>query len=243
LRRTDETRSDCGGAGGGRALGQLVAARRKGENGKGGTSRQVILPNPTTQFPAATTWAEPAWAVITNLKCLMGLECRPSPIRPMSMASLSAEAMGNRPIPLDKPLSQPISHGGEKRGRRQGRGGEDDVAAGVCVLHGPAHRSREGLFSLPPPISRLLLTRLVIGNGWWERRRRRRYRRSRRRAPRAWRGGAASSPTSSAPTPRLVLQFCTSVAACCLCCLVSFGMLQFSDNLLMGFDLLMLVGA
>jgi len=31
---------------GGRVLGQLVAARRKGENGKkGGTSRQVILPN------------------------------------------------------------------------------------------------------------------------------------------------------------------------------------------------------
>ena len=48
----------------------------------------------------------------------------------------------------------------------------------------------------------------------------------------------------SAPTPRLVLQFCTSVAVCCLCCLVSFRMLQFSANLLMGFDLLMLlVGA
>ena len=144
---------------------------------------------------------------ITSL--LMGQEWGPSPIR--------TKASRQRRLWLDKPaterLSQPISHGGERR-RWQGRGGEDDVAAGVRVLHGPAHRSREGIFSLP----NFSFAFDLAGNwnGWWERRRRRRYRRSRRRAPRAWRGGAASSPTSSAPTPRLVLQFCTSVAVCCL---------------------------
>ena len=87
----------------------------------------------------------------------MGQEWGPSPIR--------TKASRQRRLWLDKPaterLSQPISHGGERR-RWQGRGGEDDVAAGVRVLHGPAHRSREGIFSLSL-ISRLLLNRLVIG--------------------------------------------------------------------------------
>lgn len=110
-------------------------------------------------------------------------------------------------------------HGGERRRRRQGRGGEDDVAAGVRVLHGPAHRSREGLsLSYFKFAVDFALTEMDGESIWGWVRRRRRYRRSPRRAPRAWRGGTASLPTSSAPMPRLLLQFSTSVAVCAAWC-------------------------
>jgi hypothetical protein len=123
-------------------------------------------------------------------------------------------------------------HGGERRRRRrQGRGGEDDVAAGVRVLHGSAHRSREGL-SLSLFCFKFAVDSAGDRNGWGERlgwvRRRRRYRRSPRRAPRASRGGAASLPTSSAPMPRLLLQSSTSVVLLLLVLLGVIGTPQFS---------------